>query len=505
MFVAGDRIFDGKNFRRGTLEIQAGHIKAFRPAREGVALITPGLIDSHLHLVNLGLDLQGLQLRDCLSQGEFVQAFREYSQTGSKGWITGRGWDQNKLGFTPTRQLLDSLCPDRPAVLTRTCGHVVVVNSKALEMAGIANSTEIVGGVLRRDSSGELTGILEEKAVNLVTDVIPQPDSATLYSALVAAIKYAQSYGITGAHTDDRGQVKDYLSLWGLYYRVTQSYPLRVQLHYTITCPEDLRDYISLRAELQDTAFVYKGAAKIFLDGSLGAGTAALVEDYSDDPGSRGVLVYDDCTLREIVTIAEEYGIQLAVHAIGDRATEQFLRILEEVRGLKPGPIRHRLVHFQVTNISQINRAKALDLAIEIQPAFLRTDMHWAESRLGYTRLQTSYCWQTMDNAGLYLSGGSDSPVEEINPWLGVAAAVTRQDGKGNFASAWRKDESLGLERALSLFTSSAAGLAGWQQLGSVSPGKIADLAIYSQFDPGNLWGTRPNQVLVQGNIVYQR
>src|SRR5690606_23448134 len=143
------------------------------------------------HLVNLGLDLQGLQLRDCLSQGEFVQAFREYSQTGSKGWITGRGWDQNKLGFTPTRQLLDSLCPDRPAVLTRTCGHVVVVNSKALEMAGIANSTEIVGGVLRWDASGALSGILEEKEVNLVTEVMPQPDSATLYSALVAAIKYA--------------------------------------------------------------------------------------------------------------------------------------------------------------------------------------------------------------------------------------------------------------------------------------------------------------------------
>lgn len=505
MFVAGDRIFDGKIIRRGTLEIQAGHIKAFRPARKGIALITPGLIDSHLHLLNLGLDLQGLQLRDCLNQGEFVQAFREYSQIGLKGWITGRGWDQNKLGFTPTCQLLDSLCPHRPVVLTRTCGHVVVVNSKALEMAGIANSTEIAGGVLQRDSSGELTGILEEKAVNLVTDVIPEPDSATLYSALVTAIKYAHSYGVTGAHTDDRGQVKDYSSLWGLYNRVTQSYPLRVQLHYTVTCPEDLRDYIVLRAELQDTAFVYKGAAKIFLDGSLGAGTAALEEDYSDNPGSRGVLVYDDSTLREIITIAEKYGIQLAVHAIGDRAAEQFLRVLEEVRGLKPGPIRHRIVHFQVTNISQIQRAKALDLAIEIQPVFLQTDMHWAESRLGYKRLQTSYCWQTMDNAGLYLSGGSDSPVEEINPWLGVAAAVTRQDGKGNFAAAWQKDESLGLERALSLFTSSAAGLAGWLQLGSIGPGKIADLAMYSQFDPENLWGTRPNQVLVQGNIVYQR
>lgn len=229
------------------------------------------------------------------------------------------------------------------------------------------------------------------------------------------------------------------------------------------------------------------------------------MEDYSDDPGNKGVLVYDDSTVREIVTIAEESGIQLAVHAIGDRAAEQFLRILREVRGAKPGRVRHRIVHFQVTNIDQINRAKALDLAIDIQPGFLPTDMQWAESRLGRKRLQTSYCWRTMDKAGLYLSGGSDAPVEDINPWRGVAAAVTRQDGRGNFAAAWQKDESLTLTRSLSLFTAAAAGVAGWQQLGTIGPGNLADLGLYSQFDPDNLWETRPDQVLIQGNTVYQR
>lgn len=505
MMVAGERIFDGQRFIRGTLAIQGGRIAAIKSAREGYALITPGLIDSHLHLVNLGLDLQGLQLNRCQSQGEFIADLRKHLQAGGEGWITGRGWDQNKLGFTPHRQLLDFLCPHRPMILTRACGHVAAVNSKALEAAGITKATVVAGGVLQRDFSGELTGILEEKAVNLVTDVIPQPDAATLYSALVAAIKYAYSCGITGAHTDDRGQVKDYLSLWDLYHRVTQSYPLRVQLHYTIGSPEDLRDYLRLGSEHKDTDFVFKGAAKLFLDGSLGARTAALMEDYSDDPGNKGVLVYDDSTVREIVTIAEESGIQLAVHAIGDRAAEQFLRILREVRGAKPGRVRHRIVHFQVTNIDQINRAKALDLAIDIQPGFLPTDMQWAESRLGRKRLQTSYCWRTMDKAGLYLSGGSDAPVEDINPWRGVAVAVTRQDGRGNFAAAWQKDESLTLTRSLSLFTAAAAGVAGWQQLGTIGPGNLADLGLYSQFDPDNLWETRPDQVLIQGNTVYQR
>lgn len=469
-------------------------------------MIAPGFIDSHLHLLNLGIALQGLKFNNCCSRQEFIQALADYAQACPGQWITGRGWDHNKLGFTPDRWLLDEICPHRPVVLTRTCGHVVAVSSKALELAGITDSAEIAGGVIRRDAAGRPTGILEENAVGLVLPAIPPPEPAILYGALVAAIKYAYSCGITGVHTDDRGQVKDYLKLWELYDRVTQSHPLRVQLHYGIASPEDLRDYHCLAAELKDTPFIYKGAAKLFLDGSLGAGTAALLADYSDNPGNRGVLVYEDDLVREIVTIAEEHGIQLAVHAIGDRAAEQFLRVLAQVRGgCKPGPVRHRIVHFQVTNINQIQRAKALALAIEIQPAFLQTDMHWAESRLGKERLQTSYCWRTMERAGLFLSGGSDSPVEDINPWLGVAASVTRRDQAGTYAAAWQGDESLKLERALSLFTAAPAELAGWKDLGSIAPGRFADLAVYSQFELENLRINRPDQVIVQGDIVYER
>lgn len=508
MLITAGKLFDGKEFSDGgSIHIQDGRIKIVEPGKQqGAVLVAPGFIDSHLHLLNLGIALQGLKLNNCSCRQEFIQALADYTRVFPGQWITGRGWDQNKLGFTPDRWLLDAICPHRPIVLTRTCGHVVAASSKALELAGITASSEIAGGVIKRDLTGRPTGILEENAVGLVLSVIPSPEPAILYGALVTAIKYAHSCGITGVHTDDRGQVEDYLGLWELYDRVTQSHPLRVQLHYSISSPEELRDYIRLAEELNDTAFVYKGAAKLFLDGSLGAGTAALLEDYSDNPGNRGVLVYGDDAVREIVSIAEEQGIQLAVHAIGDGAAEQFLRVLAQVRGgWKPGPVLHRIVHFQVTNISQIQRAKALGLAIEIQPVFLQTDMHWAESRLGKERLQTSYCWQTMDRAGLYLSGGSDSPVEEINPWLGVATAVTRRDRAGNYAAAWRQDESLGLARALCLFTAAAAGVAGWKDLGRIVPGNKADLAVYSQFDAENLSAARPDQVLVQGNIVYQR
>lgn len=508
MIIAARKIFDGKEFKNGRrIQINEGKIRGAETGeQQGAALVMPGFIDSHLHLLNLGLAMQGLKLNHCSNRQEFSQALADYAQVFPGHWLIGRGWDQNKLGFIPDRRLLDAICPQRPVVLTRTCGHVVVASSKALELAGITAGSKIAGGVIKMDAAGEPTGILEENAVGLLLAAMPPPEPAILYSALVEAIKYAHSCGITGVHSDDRGQAEDYLSLWELYVRVTQSHPLRVQLHYGISAPQELRDYIRIAGQLPDTDFVYKGAAKLFLDGSLGAGTAALLADYTDNPGNRGVLVYADDVVREIVTIAEENRIQLAVHAIGDRATEQFLRVLAQVRGgSNPGPVRHRIVHFQVVNSSQIQRARAMGLAIEIQPVFLRTDMHWAESRLGHERLQTSYCWQTMDRAGLFLSGGSDSPVEDINPWLGVATAVSRRDGSGKFADAWEQDESLALERALELFTAAPAGLAGWNELGRIAQGSIADLAVYSEFDRVNLSLNKPDQVLVQGNIVYRR
>ena len=508
MKVTANRLFDGQRFTgSNTVHIQNGLIQSLEPGGIGqAALVTPGFIDSHLHLIYLGLDLQGLRLYDCCSRHDFTKALTDFARDNPEGWLVGRGWHQDKLGFTPHRQLLDELFPQRPVVLSRVCGHVVAANSKAMELAGITDSTRVPGGAIRRDSSGRSLGILEEKAGTLITSAIPPPDMGTIYTALIAAIKYVHSCGITGGHTDDLRKVNDYYALWDLYTRVTESHPLRVQLHHSISSPEELREYVRLAGEIQDTDFVRKGAAKLMLDGSLGGGTAALMEEYSDHPSNKGVLICEDETVREIMTIAEAHSIPLAAHSIGDRSTEQFLRVLTQVRGgLVPGPVRHRLIHVQVTNPSQLQRAKCLNLALEIQPVFLQTDMHWVESRIGPERLQNSYCWQTMDKMGLFLSGGSDCPVEDANPWLGVDAAVTRRDRAGRFASGWHKDEALSLERALSLFTSSPAELADWQDLGKITPGSRADLAIYRQFSEAELASNRPDQVLIQGEIVYKR
>lgn len=502
------QVFDGNSIGEGrTIHITGTRIQDVEreEGRANVDFVMPGFIDSHVHLLSVGLSLLALRLNDCRSREDFVGELKSYAARHPGQWITGRGWDQTILGFTPDRHFLDEICPERPVILNRTCGHVVAVNSKALELSGVTGNTpDIPGGVIKRDSAGEPTGILEEKAAALIADKIPVPEAAILYGALEKGIKYAHSCGITGVQTDDRGTVGEYLRLWELYTKVTEALPIRAQLHYSINSPETLREYIRVKGELVNTRFIHTGAAKIFLDGSLGAGTAALLDSYSDDSGNKGVLIYPESVVRQIMVLAEENGIQLAMHAIGDAAMEQAIRILADVRGgYKKGNTMHRIVHCQVTNRSQIERMVALGLAAEIQPVFLQTDMHWAESRLGKSRLQTSYCWRTMDEAGVFLSGGSDSPVEDINPWPGIYAAVTRKDRKGNYAEAWSLDESLTLPRALEIYTAAGAELAGWNT-GCLAPGMAADLAVYSRFNQ-NLAGNKPDQVLVDGITVFKR
>jgi predicted amidohydrolase YtcJ len=194
------------------------------------------------------------------------------------------------------------------------------------------------------------------------------------------------------------------------------------------------------------------------------------------------------------------------MHAIGDGAIEQAIRVLAQVRGgFKKGAIMHRIVHCQITNASQIQRMVALGLMAEIQPVFLQTDMHWAASRVGKSRLQTSYCWHTMDEAGLFMTGGSDAPVEDINPWPGVYTSVTRMDNSGHYASDWEGDESLSLERALEIYTSASAQLAGWKHLGQLQPGMKADIAVYKQFDQENLANNKPDQLIIAGRTIYLR
>ncbi|MTI95163.1 MAG: amidohydrolase [Firmicutes bacterium] len=469
-------------------------------------LIMPGIIDSHVHLLGTGLAMLELQVNHCRDLNDLHRVVNDYLDQFTGTWVIGRGWDQNKLGFELDKRLLDSLCPERPMLMYRVCGHVVAANTQALVAAGVNRQTDdIPGGVIKRDDHGEPTGVFEERAMELFEGSIPVPKRELITSALDKAINYAHRYGITGVQTDDLEVVGDYNTLWSYYQHAIEQLPLRVQLHHRIRALSQLQEFSYIKKQQPDTEFIRVGAAKLFLDGSLGARTAALLADYSDQPDTRGVLVYEDAELREIVAFAEQHSVTLALHAIGDRAIEQALNAIAAVRGAdSPGPVKHRLIHCQVTNTRQIKRMRNLGIIIEIQPGFLQTDMDWVWSRVGTDRLQTSYCWRSLAQSGLVLTGGSDAPVEDLNPWHGIATAVTRTNQAGEPARGWNRPEALDLPQALTAYTAASALLMG-SDFGSVAAGKWADLAVYNDFDCDKLAANRPNRVIIAGQTVYQR
>jgi predicted amidohydrolase YtcJ len=505
MKFTATQIFDGSKFLKNqAVQVTDRQItKVSTSAFPAKGLLLPGIIDSHIHLLGMGLALQAPDLVGVTSPQDFRGRIKAYADAHPQGWIVGRGWDQNKLGFIPEREFLDEICPQRPLVLYRICGHVLSANSQVLDLAGIGpNSPDIPGGTIRREQTGRPTGVLDEAAMLLLDPIIPLPDRSILYSALEKAFKYAWSCGVTGIQTDDLEQVGDYEKLYQLYHSITQGMPLRVQLHHRVKKVSQIQDFARLRKEIAITpgSLVTLGAAKLFLDGSLGARTAALQEPYSDAPSERGVLVWRDEEFFPLVSTAVALDVPLAIHVIGDAAIEQALNALENA---KAGP-GHRLIHCQVTTKAQMRRMADLGVVAEIQPGFLNTDMHWIEDRLGPLRLQTSYSWLSLWEAGTTLAGGSDAPVEDMNPWLGINAAVTRSDPEGCTAQGWQKDERLSLTQALQIYTKNNAPLAGWNA-GELVPGCAADLAWYPDFDYDNLAGNKPQWTIINGERVFAR
>ena len=506
MKLTASEIFDGIRFSGpATVEFsREGFSRVINGGSGGVIL--PGITDSHVHLLGEGLNRLSLDLAGCDSRESFRTALSSYASTRQGQWVTGRGWDQNRLGFTPDRHFLDSIVPKQPVVLKRVCGHVLAVNSVALQFAGLTEDVkDVPGGVILKDDQGP-TGILEEHATDLVLRHVPTADGSLMYDALAAAIEYAYSCGITGVHTDDLNDVGSYEELWHLYDRVTSSYPMRVQLHYHIKSASDLAEYIVLKKELQQHPLLSPGAAKMFLDGSLGARTAALRDDYTDEKGNKGVLILPREELLEIVSLAEKEGIQLALHAIGDAAIEQALDVLSIVReqgGTGNRHLPHRLIHCQVTGPGQLERMAAMGIAAEIQPVFLQTDKDWVSSRLGYERLQSSYCWRDMWNQGVLLTGGSDAPVEDMNPWWGIHTAVTRCDNQNRPAEGWEREQSLSLEQALQLFTANPPQLTGWKN-GQIRPSFQADMAYYQSLSRTKLWDNAPSALYIDGDLVWK-
>ena len=450
---------------------------------EGRAVI-PGLTDSHLHLLSYGLVLEQVGLAGVKSVAELCDRVGAAARAAQKSddWILGRGWDQDMLveHRYPNRYDLDAVAGGRPVLLVRSCGHCSVVSSRALELAGITAATaDPPGGQIERDpATGEPTGILHETAAGLVRVIVPPPSYSAKRRGLAKAFRLALSAGLTACHPDDVRNAGDFATAWQLYHETlseTGGPRIRAEVSdFAIDQPLS----IGMRTGSGDR-MLSVGAMKSFVDGSLGARSAALTEPYSDGPGC-GILVRDRTEFMATVARAHAAGMQVAVHAIGDLGVDWALDAIAAAQAARPGlSLRHRVVHAQITRPDQLPRFVQLGAVAEIQPKFVTTDKLWVESRIGAARARHSYCWKTMLDAGVKLAGGSDGPVEPLHPLLGIYAAVTREGMDGGPADGWLPSERLTVDQAVRLFAvggAYAAGQESWR--GRLSPGMVADFVV---------------------------
>ncbi len=476
----------------------------------GGATLLPGLIDAHGHVMSLGyksaqIDLDGT---DSLAAAQArVQAFVK-AHPGT-GWVRGDGWNQViwKLGRFPLATELDAVVADRPAALGRVDGHAVWLNSRALQLAGLSKETpDPVGGRIERDANGNPSGVLVDKAMELVDKVIPEPNAAERRAALSAALAHLNAVGLTGV--GDAGVSAEDIAL---YKSFADQDLLSVRIYAMIG---DVGDNFQSWAKSgpllgygNDRLTVR--SVKLFADGALGSRGAALLAPYSDAPAQRGLLFMSDAEMTRKITTALQAGFQVNVHAIGDAANHQVLDAFESAYQKVGGrQLRNRIEHAQVVSLSDIPRFKSLDLIASMQPTHATSDMNMAEERIGKDRLRGAYAWRTFLNQGTRIAGGSDFPVESANPFFGLHAAVTRTDHANQPPGGWYVSQAMTLLEAFRAFTLDAAYAQHQEKsLGTLEAGKWADFIIIDRdlfkISPADIWKIKVEQTWVAGRRVY--
>ncbi|MCL1994293.1 MAG: amidohydrolase [Spirochaetes bacterium] len=482
--VAGGRILAVGSSK----EILDGYESAVTTDLKGRRLL-PGLHDSHMHLLFTGHFLQRTNLIGCRSIDEMIERFRARGE--DKEPIIGRGFLQDNFAEKrmPTRHDLDKVSQEQPVLAIRGCGHVVVANSKLLEMAGVKKGFgQVDGGEIGYDKDGEPNGFLAETAMALVWSVLPVPTLEATQNAVVNAARELIRVGITTAHSDDFVN-SDWDKTYSAYLAAAKAgdLPLRVNHQLRFDKPQDVANFVEWRAgkdkekspHLTPENFAY-GPIKLMCDGSLGGRTAALNEPYSDDPGNYGVQILSRAQMVAIFKEAHKAGYQLCGHAIGDKTITDIIEAFAEVIPAEDLPkARPRVIHAQVTTEKIFKRMKELHVHCDIQPAFVPSDSPFLVSRLGEERAAASYAWKTMRDMGISSSAGSDSPVEHFCPFYGIYCAVTRASADGHPAEGWNPKERLTIEESLRAYTVDAAYAAHLEKSsGRIAPGLFADFIL---------------------------
>lgn len=475
--------------------------------------VIPGLIDAHAHVQTLGENLIQVDLRGINNRTATVAKVVNYADANLElEWIVGRGWNQELWPNReyPSRHDLDEHINDRPVWLSRVDAHAGWANSMALELAGITADTEDPeGGQILRDDNGEPTGILIDSAMQLITDVMPDISSDIRREAVLKAQEHILQNGIT--------QVLDAgVSAAGLadFRALNEQGKLKLRINAMVSAAEPTLDTIlSEGVYTSDNHRLHIGNVKIYGDGALGSRGARLIEPYSDEEDNYGLLVTPEDQVRALFNQVHEAGFQISYHAIGDYtnqlALNEFERMVNENDDIEDlSSYRHRIEHAQIVQVDDIPRFKVLGIIPSMQPTHATSDMNMAESRVGSERIAGAYAWRTFLDQGSLIAAGSDFPVELVNPFYGIHAAVTRQDRNNDPVDGWHPEQALTLLEALRSFTLDAA-YSGFSEdySGSLEAGKYADFIVIDR-DPlhvasSDLWKTRVIATYIAGERVF--
>ncbi len=449
------------------------------------ATVTPGLTDAHLHMISVGKNLSSLDLTGTTSFEEVLEKTAQWLEDRpGDSWLLGRGWDQNDWTVKqfPDNRALSRIAPKAPVCLRRIDGHAALVNDAALAAAGIGPDTpDPEGGKIFKDpDSGRPSGLLLDRAIDLVDRAVPPPSPEAIERHILAASAHFAGLGLTAVHV--AGVTAQELKV---YQRMAREGALPIRVYAMLEGSERglLERWFEQGPDTEMADHLVVRCVKLYADGALGSRGAALLDPYTDDPENRGLLLTAPEELERVYAEATRHGFQVAIHAIGDRANRIVLDTVEKV--LSPEDrerLRPRIEHAQILHPDDLPRFASLNVIPSMQPTHCTSDMPWAGDRLGRQRLTGAYVWRSLLETGCRIPGGSDAPVESADPLLGLYAAITRQSPEGTPDGGWSPGERLSPTEALSMFTRDASYASFSEDLtGSIEPGKRADLTILAK------------------------
>jgi len=471
--------------------------------------ITPGFIDTHVHFLSGSYGLSSVKLRDAATPEELTKRIGEYASTLEKGtWVMEGNWDHQLWGGElPRAEWIDDVTPDHPVFVTRLDGHISLANSKAMELAGVdANTPDIAGGDIVRDANGKPTGIFKDNAQGLIFDVVTPFSPEQNDDAIIKGMKYMVSNGVTTVHNMDLGASTDIIDS---YQRIRDQQIVRFYMAVGLSNWTQLRDKVE--KEGRGDKWLKIGVLKGMVDGALGSHTAAFFEPFTDTPDDRGFFVIDEDSLNQWAMEADKANLQLAIHAIGDRAINTLLNVFEKVANENgPRDRRFRIEHAQHLAADDIARFGEFGVVASVQPYHAIDDGRWAEKVIGPERIKTTYAFKSLMDANTIVAFGSDWFVAPATPLEGIYAAVTRQTLDGANPEGWVPQQKVTVEQALRAYTVNGAYSSFDENVkGMLAPGMLADFVVLAEdltkVDPVSIKDMKVLQTYVDGRKVFDR